>query len=85
MPRMAVPLDGDTVFEIGSITKVFTALLLTEMVTRGEVALDDPASKYLPGHVKMPERNGKKITLLDLADLHLRPAAASRRNIVQRR
>ena len=61
------PLDGDTVFEIGSITKVFTALLLTEMVTRGEVALDDPASKYLPGHVKMPERNGKKITLLDLA------------------
>ena len=60
-------LDGDTVFEIGSITKVFTALLLTEMVTRGEVALDDPAAKYLPGHVKMPERNGKKITLLDLA------------------
>jgi len=61
------PLDGDTVFEIGSITKVFTALLLAEMVTRGEVALDDPATKYLPGHVKMPERNGKKITLLDLA------------------
>lgn len=60
-------LDGDTVFEIGSITKVFTALLLTEMVTRGEVALDDPASKYLPDHVKMPERDGRKITLLDLA------------------
>ena len=60
-------LDGDTVFEIGSITKVFTALLLTEMVTRGEVALDDPASKYLPAQVKMPERNGRKITLLDLA------------------
>lgn len=61
------PLDGDTVFEIGSITKVFTALLLTEMVTRGEVALDDPASKYLPDGVKMPARNGKQITLLDLA------------------
>ena len=60
-------LDGDTVFEIGSITKVFTALLLAEMVARGEVALDDPASKYLPGDVKMPERNGRKITLLDLA------------------
>ena len=61
------PLDGDTVFEIGSITKVFTALLLAEMVTRGEVALDDPVSKYLPGHVKMPSLNGKQITLLDLA------------------
>ena len=61
------PLDGDTVFEIGSITKVFTALLLGEMVTRGEVALDDPVSKYLPGSVKMPARNGKQITFLDLA------------------
>ena len=61
------PLDGDTVFEIGSITKVFTALLLTEMVTRGEVALDDPVAKYLPDNVRMPARNGKQITLLDLA------------------
>jgi CubicO group peptidase (beta-lactamase class C family) len=61
------PLDGDTVFELGSITKVFTALLLTEMVTRGEVALDDPVSKYLPGNVRMPARNGKQITFLDLA------------------
>jgi D-alanyl-D-alanine-carboxypeptidase/D-alanyl-D-alanine-endopeptidase len=61
------PLDGDTVFEIGSITKVFTSLLLTEMVTRGEVALDDPVAKYLPGNVKMPARNGKQITFLDLA------------------
>lgn len=61
------PLDGDTVFEIGSITKVFTALLLAEMTLRGEVALDDPVSKYLPGTVKMPSRNGRQITLLDLA------------------
>jgi len=60
-------LDRDTVFEIGSITKVFTALLLTEMVTRGEVALDDPVSKFLPSTVKMPDRNGKQITLLVLA------------------
>ena len=61
------PLDGDTVFEIGSITKVFTALLLAEMATRGEVALDDPVARYLPDHVKMPTRSGKQITLLDLA------------------
>lgn len=61
------PLDGDTVFEIGSITKVFTALLLAEMVTRGEVALDDPVARYLPAGVTMPSRNGRQITLLDLA------------------
>jgi CubicO group peptidase (beta-lactamase class C family) len=40
-------LDGDSVFEIGSITKVFTALLLAHMAQRGEVALDDPVAKYL--------------------------------------
>jgi CubicO group peptidase (beta-lactamase class C family) len=37
------------------------------MVNRGEAALDDPAAKYLPGQVKMPERSGKSITLLDLS------------------
>jgi D-alanyl-D-alanine-carboxypeptidase/D-alanyl-D-alanine-endopeptidase len=60
-------LDGDTIFEIGSVTKVFTSLLLADMVNRQEVTLDDPASKYLPENVKMPERNGKSITLHDLA------------------
>ena len=60
-------VDGDTIFEIGSISKVFTSLVLADMVSRGEVALDDPAAKYLPEHVKMPERNGKSITLLDLS------------------
>jgi serine-type D-Ala-D-Ala carboxypeptidase/endopeptidase len=60
-------LNGDTLFEIGSVTKVFTSLLLADMVNRKEVALDDPAAKYLPEHVRMPERNGKSITLLDLS------------------
>src|SRR5580692_10625869 len=60
-------LDGDTIFEIGSISKVFTSLLLADMVNRKEVALDDPAAKYLPENVKMPERSGKSITLHDLS------------------
>jgi len=59
----ARPLGGDTVFEIGSITKVFTALLLADMAQHGEVKLDDPIAKYLPAGVKAPERNGKQITL----------------------
>jgi hypothetical protein len=52
---------------IGSATKVFTTLLLADMVRRGEVALNDPASKYLPKTVTMPSRDGREITLLDLA------------------
>jgi D-alanyl-D-alanine-carboxypeptidase/D-alanyl-D-alanine-endopeptidase len=61
------PLNGETVFEIGSMTKVFTSLLLADMVQKGEVALTDPVVKYLPAGVKMPERGGKQITLVDLA------------------
>jgi serine-type D-Ala-D-Ala carboxypeptidase/endopeptidase len=60
-------LDGDTVFEIGSVTKVFTSMLLAEMVSRGEVNLNDPVAKYLPRTVKVPSRNSREITLLDLA------------------
>src|ERR1022692_1834766 len=61
------PVGNDTVFEIGSTTKVFTSTILADMVQRGEVSLDDPVSKYLPAEVKMPQRGGKQITLVDLA------------------
>lgn len=60
-------VDGDTLFEIGSMTKVFTSLLLADAVQRGEVKLDDPAAIYLPATVKMPRRGDKQITLADLA------------------
>ena len=65
--RSGKPLGPDSYFEIGSITKVFTNILLADMVLKGEVALEDPVSKYLPTAVTMPSRNGKVITLLDLA------------------
>jgi len=61
------PLNGDTVFEIGSVSKVFTSLLMSDMVQRGEVSLTDPISKYLPVTVKVPERGGRVITLQDLS------------------
>jgi CubicO group peptidase (beta-lactamase class C family) len=62
------PLNGDTLFEIGSISKVFTSLLMSDMVQRREVALTDPIAKYLPpSGVKVPERNGRSITLQDLS------------------
>jgi len=61
------PVDADTVFEIGSITKVFTGTLLADLVEKGKVSLDDPIEKYLPKTVTVPSRGGKKITLHNLA------------------
>jgi D-alanyl-D-alanine-carboxypeptidase/D-alanyl-D-alanine-endopeptidase len=63
----ARPLDAGTVFEIGSFTKIFTALLLSDMVQRGTVSLDDVLAGYLPPDVTVPERAGRRITLVDLA------------------
>ncbi|HEY5043195.1 MAG TPA: serine hydrolase domain-containing protein [Verrucomicrobiae bacterium] len=60
-------VNGDTLFDLASVTKTFTGLLLQDMVERGEMKLDDPVTKYLPESVKMPTRNGKEITLLQLA------------------
>src|ERR1019366_2087421 len=59
--------DGDTVFEIGSVTKVFTSLILADMIEKDEGKPDDPVSKFLPATVKVPSRNGREITLLDLS------------------
>lgn len=61
------PLGSRSVFEIGSINKTFTGTLLADMVAKGEVALDDPVAEYLPEDVTVPSRNGREITLLDLA------------------
>jgi len=60
-------LDGDTIFEIGSVSKVFTSLVLADMVQRHEVKLDDPALAYLPEHVNVSQRSGTPISLLDLS------------------
>lgn len=63
----SVPPTPDTLFEIGSITKVFTGTLLADMVARGEVKADDPVRTCLPPNLKIPSRNGKEITLYHLA------------------
>ncbi len=58
--------NGQTVYEIGSITKVFTGTILADMVLKGEVQLEDPADKYLPEEAKLNDTD-HPITLLDLA------------------
>ena len=43
-----IPADSATVYRVGSITKVFTALMLMQLRDAGKVSLDDPIEKYLP-------------------------------------
>ena len=59
--------DETTLFEIGSVTKVFTALALADMALEKLVALDDPLRKRLPDSVKAPTRDGREITLENLS------------------
>ena len=59
--------NGDTEYEIGSITKTFTGTLLADMVNRGLLKLDDPVQKFLPPNVKLHLAEGTPIRLVDLA------------------
>jgi len=59
----------DSLFEIGSITKTFTGLILSEMVVEKKLSLDTPVRELLPpGTVAKPD--GPEITLLSLATHH---------------
>ncbi len=59
--------DGRTLFEIGSITKTFTGVLLAAAVARGEVTLDDPITKHLPADLTWRPHADGVPTLLDFA------------------
>lgn len=59
------PLTSRSAIDLGSLTMTFTATLLAEMVGRGEVALEDPVVRYLPG-VSVPAPGGYEMTLSDL-------------------
>jgi D-alanyl-D-alanine carboxypeptidase len=53
------PITVRDQFEIGSATKIFTAVLVLQQVDRGRVALDAPVARYLPGVVP----NGENVTV----------------------
>ncbi|MER7850708.1 serine hydrolase domain-containing protein [Kitasatospora sp. NPDC096077] len=61
------PVRADTRFELGSVTKTFTGLLLAEMAARGEVRYDDPIDRYLPANAVPGYPHERPITLLHLA------------------
>ncbi len=57
---------SNTIFEIGSITKTFTATLLSELIFDGLVSLDDSINKFLPANVHPPSYKGENITIRHL-------------------
>lgn len=59
--------DENTVFEIGSVTKVFTALLSVDMAEEGIISLNDPVKKYLPEAVNVPRMGDREITFADIS------------------
>jgi CubicO group peptidase (beta-lactamase class C family) len=59
--------DGDTIYELGSASKVFKGILLADAVVRSQVKLDQPAHELLPNGVKMPANRNRAITLQDLS------------------
>lgn len=59
--------DYNTVYEIGSITKVFTGLLLADAAVRGEIKLDAPAEVDNPAGIRLPSRDGRAIHWIDLS------------------
>lgn len=62
--------DGKTVYQVGSITKIFTTTMLAEEVISGRLKLDEPAQKYLPKDLILPKKGNREITLEDLATHH---------------
>ena len=67
LTRDGVAPTDQSVYEIGSVSKVFTGILLADAVHRGTVKLDQPAEDLLPDGRTMPDYQGKKINLLDLS------------------
>lgn len=62
-----VTADQNTIFGIGSITKVFTTILLADMMNDGLIKLNDPLKKYLPTNVTVPQYGAQNMTLENLA------------------
>jgi CubicO group peptidase (beta-lactamase class C family) len=59
----------DSIFEIGSVTKTFTGLVLAQMIEQGRVRLDEPVRELLPADT-VAKPAGREILLLDLVTQH---------------
>jgi len=65
--EVVAPPGADAVFEIGSVSKLLTSLLLADEVVRGEVTLETKVAELLPFGVRFPDKDGVAVTLAHLA------------------
>lgn len=63
-----IPPNENTIYEIGSITKVFTATILEDMNNDGIVNVNDPVQKFLPDSVQLKKYSGSELKLAHLAN-----------------
>lgn len=61
------PITTETLFPVGSVTKIFTGILLAYLVQEGSVRLDDPVIDYLPAEIGRSGGAIRNVTLLQLA------------------
>jgi CubicO group peptidase (beta-lactamase class C family) len=61
-----LPVDRDTLYTLGSISKTYTATALMRLVAEGRVELDAPVRRYVPELVLADERTAAEVTVLNL-------------------
>lgn len=61
------PITSQTLFELGSMTKAFVALLLADAVLAKRVAFEDPVESGLPDGLRLRDAQGEPLRLVDLA------------------
>ena len=65
--KQQIKADQHTLYEIGSITKSFTGLLLAKFVVEDSLNLDSPVNEFLPDSIDLTDKKGKQVTLKSLA------------------
>ncbi|MDC9722046.1 MAG: serine hydrolase [Urechidicola sp.] len=65
--KTGADVDENSIFEIGSISKTFTGIIVADEVIKGKMKLSDPISDYLSEYTKVPTRNDTSITIKDVA------------------
>ncbi len=60
--------DAETMYEIGSVTKTFTGIILARAINEGKIKADDDIRKYMPGEYPNLQYKGSPIKIVNLAN-----------------